>query len=77
MPRLTFRTFKLEIVAENAAFAGDLENATDDTRCHEIAKMLRHLAARLEEDGSAAYAMLFDSNGNSCGDWKFVNSRER
>jgi len=50
------------ISTENAAF--------EESRASELARILRHLAERLETNGEPP-ARLLDSNGNTCGTVKW------
>lgn len=60
--------FDLTIETDNAAF-----HPTTSDRAHELARILRDLAARLESDAAMAHApdveeyVLRDANGNRCG----------
>ena len=58
-------TFKIEIDCDNAAF---------EYPAHEIAEILRCIAADLSENlhrNSAQW--IRDCNGNRCGTWKYEN----
>jgi hypothetical protein len=54
--------FLVEIECDNAAFE-------DDPSC-EVARLLRLIARGVEKDGSQEGG-LRDSNGNSCGSYKY------
>lgn len=54
--------FVVEINCDNAAFE-------DDPAC-EVANMLRKVARAVEKDGSQG-GKLADSNGNTCGHFKY------
>ena len=55
---------KLFIETENAAF--------DETPASELARILRDLAKRIEQDGPESYTVLRDRNGNKAGEAQFT-----
>ena len=63
--------FTLEIDAINSAF--DPENSGETM---EVARILRDLAGTLEREESFDFphGRLMDSNGNSAGQWKWIQS---
>jgi hypothetical protein len=63
------RTFKLEVDCENAAF---------EEWQAEIARILRELAHKLDQDDGRrdlGGGYLMDVNGNRVGDWRFTYTR--
>lgn len=61
--------FKLTIDTGNAAFDDDTHPIY--ARDREIARILRALAKKLEDDCAENAGKLFDSNGNRVGEFQF------
>lgn len=66
--------FSLWIKTDNAAFCDDDGKATAEARGRETARILRQLAAGVEQGGTAGAA--YDLNGNRIGEWGFDEDPE-
>jgi hypothetical protein len=56
--------FTLNIKTDNAAFGED-----DDERTAEISRILRNIAARLDDGTDLARGTAYDINGNPVAEW--------
>lgn len=61
--------FKVVIKTGNAAFHEDDGQETDDARGAEVARILRDIAAHVENGGEVGSCM--DVNGNGVGKWGY------
>jgi hypothetical protein len=56
-------TFTINMTCDNAAFEDEPEA--------EVARILRSIAAQLEQEGTSRfYETIFDENGNDVGRWR-------
>ena len=55
--------FQLEIICDNTAF--------DDSPEEEVSRILRELSTRVWNGAAPDDGLVFDTNGNSVGTWRF------
>jgi len=65
--RMRIAMFKMKLETDNAAF-------DDGERMHEVARILRQIAERIES--GTVEAGIFDSNGSRAGRWRLELDEE-
>lgn len=63
--------FMLDMDCDNAAFGG-ADGADEFARNSEVARILRAIAEKLDQD--LINGPCYDANGNTVGDWGFVGA---